>query len=174
MKVNIVLIGMPGSGKTTLGRLLSRELSLDFIDIDIEIERYSQQKISQLFEKGEAHFRKIETVVTKTRADADAAVISTGGGVILRPENMAALKAKGFVVFLNRNLEDITDNLRIDSRPLLKEGVGRLKQLHDERIDLYHQYADLTIENNHSLKETLTQLIEQLPPALKKGQTNET
>lgn len=170
MKENIVLIGMPGSGKTTLGRLLGRELNLNFIDIDYEIERQTQQNISQLFEKGEPHFREIETAMTKEVATAaEASVISTGGGSILRPENMTALKANGFVVFLNRSLADITSNIKIDSRPLLKDGADRLERLHTERIDLYYQYADLTIENSLILQETLLQIMAQLPPSFKKG-----
>lgn len=163
MKTNLVLIGLPGCGKTTLGALLSERLGYRFIDVDDAIEAQSQQKISQLFEKGEQHFRDIETVVTKTVATESEVVISTGGGVVLRPENMAALRETGHILFLNRSLQDITGDIHTESRPLLRDGVERLKQLYNERIHLYEQYADFTIENTGSMEEVINHIIEALP-----------
>lgn len=173
MKTNLVLIGLPGCGKTTIGALLSQHLGYPFLDIDAEIEARTQQKISQLFEVGEAYFRDIETKVTKAVAKESSAVISTGGGVVLRPENMAALRENGHILFIKRSLEDITGDIDIESRPLLREGVERLKKLYAERIHLYEQYADVIIENDQSLENTINQITKFLHGELKRGAANE-
>ena len=168
MKENIVLIGLPGSGKTTLGRLLSQRLGLQFVDIDVEIERHTQKTILQLFENGEAYFRDIETEVTTKVAQASQTIISTGGGVVLRHNNMTPLQEKGLIIFLNRSVKSITGDIDIQMRPLLKDGVERLNKLHDQRNHLYHQYADIVIDNDTSLEETVEQIIEHLPKTLRK------
>ena len=169
MKTNIVLIGLPGCGKTTIGKQLSQKLAFPFIDIDEEIEISQQKKISQLFENGETYFRDIETEVTKKVARADFSVISTGGGVVLREENMTALGENGLIIFLNRSVSDITGDIYIEVRPLLQDGVEKLKTLHKQRIHLYERYADLTINNNQALDVIIEQLIAELPVELTKG-----
>ncbi|MGO4927954.1 shikimate kinase [Fundicoccus sp. Sow4_F4] len=168
MKENIVLIGLPGSGKTTLGRLLSQRLGLQFVDIDVEIERHTHKTISELFEKGETYFRDIETEVTTKVAQARQTIISTGGGVVLRHNNMIPLQEKGLIIFLNRSVKSITGDIDIQMRPLLKDGVERLNKLHDQRNHLYHQYADIVIDNDTSLEETVERIIEHLPKTLSK------
>ncbi|MGP6138591.1 shikimate kinase [Jeotgalibaca sp. A127] len=173
MKTNIVLIGMPGSGKSTLAKMLSQHLGLELIDLDDEIERQSGKKISQLFEKGEAHFRAVETAVTKAVAQKNHAIISTGGGVILKTENMEALKENGVIIFLNRSLEQIANDVEVGNRPLLAEGTHKLRKLHDERIHLYKKYAEITIKNNETTAIAIEQLLEQLPESFKKGLSHE-
>lgn len=173
MKENIVLIGMPGSGKSTLARMLSNKLRMPMIDLDTEIETYTQKEISQLFEIGESHFRDIETEVAKKFALKKNLIISTGGGIILREENMRALQKNGIVIFLNRHIEKISDDVQIATRPLLKGGVERLQKLYVERIDLYHKYAHITIENNDNLIMALNEIIEALNAYVQKGTANE-
>jgi len=173
MKTNIVLIGMPGSGKTTLANMLSQQLGFALIDLDDKIERQAGQKISQLCEKGESHFRDMETAVTKVVSTKSQSVISTGGGVILREENMAALRENGMIVFLNRSLEQITSDVEVSTRPLLVGGTSKLVKLHEERIHLYKRYADITIENNQTPDIAIQQILAQLPDSFKKGLTNE-
>ena len=173
MKENIVLIGMPGSGKSTLARMLSNKLRMPMIDLDTEIEAYAQKNIGELFEIGESHFRDIETEVTKKFALNKNLIISTGGGIILREENMRALQKNGIVIFLNRHVEKISNDVQIATRPLLQEGVERLQKLHSERIDLYHKYAHITIENNDNLIRALNEIIEALDAYIQKGIANE-
>ena len=173
MKDNIVLIGMPGSGKSTLARMLSSKLRIPMVDLDTEIETFTQKEISELFEMGESHFRDIETQITKKFAQKNPLIISTGGGIILREENMRALQEHGVIVFLNRSIENISTDVQISTRPLLQDGVHKLKKLHADRIDLYHEYAHITIENNDSLIVALNEIIEVLNAHVQKGTENE-
>lgn len=160
MSNNLILIGMPGSGKSTLGKELGRQLQRDFIDIDHEIENYTGQSIPQLFEISENHFRNIESQVTLEVAKSHKAVISTGGGVVLREENMRALKESGIVIFINRPIEMIAQDLVMDTRPLFKEeGLKRLKELYDSRIGLYLKYADCEVKNGVSALETIQEIM---------------
>ncbi|MCL2339612.1 MAG: shikimate kinase, partial [Actinomycetia bacterium] len=117
-RTNLVLIGLPGSGKSVLGRQLAKVLKWEFIDIDERIVQAAGQSIPGIFAKlGEAGFRELETRQTELAAQTSAAVIATGGGVVTRPENMAALAATGLVVFIDRRPEDIVQDVRIADRP---------------------------------------------------------
>lgn len=162
MKKNLVLIGMPGSGKTTIGKILSLELNRTFVDLDEEIETSSKHTIPALFEKGEAHFRTIESEVTASISHKHSLVIATGGGVVLREENMRALRKNGVIIFLNRSLEHITGDVEISSRPLLQDGVSKLEKLYNERIHLYQKYADIIIENNQNPDLAMQQILKYL------------
>lgn len=147
MKRNIVLIGMMGSGKTTLGRRLAEVLDMPFVDVDEEIEK-RHGTIRKLFEeKGEAYFRAIESEMVKTLVQKEHIVISTGGGVVLRPQNMEALKATGLVFYLVRPIEDILRTVDVSNRPLLKNGTDVLFRLLEERDPLYRKYSDYVIDN---------------------------
>lgn len=147
MDKNIVIIGMPGSGKTSLGQKLSKKLNYDFIDMDDYIEESSGRKIASMFEEGEMVFRKEEIRASKELAETSRTVISTGGGIITQEASMEALKENGLILFLDRPLENIEKDIERDSRPLLKDDKSRLEELYEERIDLYRLYADLTVEN---------------------------
>lgn len=147
MDKNIVIIGMPGSGKTSLGQKLSEKLNYDFIDMDDYIEESSGRKIASMFEEGEMVFRKEEIRASKELAETSRTVISTGGGIITQEASMEALKENGLILFLDRPLENIEKDIERDSRPLLKDDKSRLEKLYEERINLYRLYADLTIEN---------------------------
>jgi len=173
MKQNLVLIGMPGSGKTTIGLLLSQHLNLSYIDIDAAVEEKSKKKISQLFEVSEEHFRNVETAVTKEIAQKENVLISTGGGVILREENMKALRETGLVLFIDRPVEKIAEDVVTETRPLLREeGLNSLKRLYTERVDLYHKYADIIVENQSTPEEVIEKIKEKLPNSFSE-RTNE-
>lgn len=104
MKQNIVLIGMMGCGKTTVGKRLSEQLNMPFIDTDVLIEE-TYGPIPKLFERGEDYFRDAESKIISEIASFEGAVISTGGGVVLREENVKALKEKGFLIFIDRPVD---------------------------------------------------------------------
>ena len=108
---NIVLIGMPGSGKSTLGRCLAEMLGRDFIDADPEIEKDAGKTIPELFAVSEDCFRRQETATTKRLAKLQGKVLAMGGGVVLRQENIAALKENGLIIFIERSPEDIVGDV---------------------------------------------------------------
>ncbi|MGI6621624.1 MAG: shikimate kinase [Clostridiaceae bacterium] len=144
-KTNIVLIGLMGSGKTTVGKKLASVLGMSFTDSDENIER-SFGKISELFLKGEQHFRDIESKMVKCLSSLNNIIISTGGGVVLRPENMEALRKKGVVFYLKRPVEDIIESVDPADRPLIKDDPKALYRLFEEREPLYNKYCDYTID----------------------------
>lgn len=155
---NIVLIGMPGSGKSTFGRRLARELGLAFYDADDVLEAREARSIKSFFAESEAAFRAAETRTLKYLATLDGAVIATGGGAVKRGQNMQLLKQSGVVVFIDRPPQKILDCIEGDARPLLAADKQRIFTLYDERIDLYRQYADYVVDNNQS-KESVLQLL---------------
>lgn len=160
MKTNIVLIGMTGSGKSTIGKLLGKELAFSFVDMDAYIEETNETTIPELFAISEDHFRNLETKASKEIASqVDYTVISCGGGVILREENMDALKQTGWIFFIDRPTEQIIEDIKTDHRPLLKEGREKLYQLAEERMDLYHKSADFIVKNDSSLRSTLDTIL---------------
>ena len=140
-KENIVLTGMPGSGKSTVGRLLDLE-GYTFVDTDEEIERRCGCSVKELIEsKGEGYFRDLESKVICDVSAESRRVISTGGGAILRAENVRALKRNGKLFFLDASFSRLHAT---DSRPL-SDTREKLTRLYQERIDLYRATADVTV-----------------------------
>lgn len=138
-----------GVGKTTIGRMLARELSLDFADSDQEIERRAGADISWIFDvEGEEGFRNRESQVIDELTSRTGMLLATGGGSVLRPENRRWLQARGFVIFLDTSLDlQIKRTQRDKKRPLL-QNVDRetvLQQLRDERQALYDEVADIRV-----------------------------
>ena len=157
---NIVLIGMPGSGKTTVSKLLSQQLCLPLIDIDEYIVDKYQQTIEDMFNINEAYFRERETICCQEVGLLDGYVLSTGGGVIKNQVNVDALKQNGVIFLLDRSVENIIQDIETSTRPLLKEGKQKLYTLYEERHELYHQSADVVIDNNKEIVYTLKQIID--------------
>ena len=146
----IFLIGMPGSGKSTVGRRAAREASVSFLDLDDWIEETSGMRIPDIFEKhGEAGFRRMETGALAYLTRLRPGLISLGGGTPMNPENRKILRAWGSVILLDRPIEKILEHLQTGDRPLLREDPEkRLQELYAERIPLYERYADVTIEED--------------------------
>ena len=152
MQTRCALIGMPGSGKTTVGRQLARRLQAPFIDMDQLLEERLGSSIRQYFEQcGEEPFREHEQALLAELAAQDSPmVLSTGGGVVLRPANRAALRAgAGQVLYLHATPEDLLRRLRHDqSRPLLQvaDPLARLRELYRVRDPLYREAAQHLLE----------------------------
>ena len=156
-KENIVLIGMPSCGKTTIGKNLSISLNKDFIDIDSEIVKETNMSIAQIFEAyGEEYFRSLERQFVNDFSKLNSKVIATGGGVILNKDNIKDLKKNGKIIFLDRDL----DKLITDKERPLSSNKKKVEKLYKDRIDLYHNYSDYTIENNNTIIETLEKIWE--------------
>jgi len=162
MKNNIVLIGMSGAGKTTVGKALSYKLKMAFLDMDDFIEKKQNMSISEIFEKyGEEYFRKLETEAAKFLSENyKNTIISTGGGAILKPVNMEYLKTSGFVIYINRSVEKIISTLNAEKRPLLKSNPEKLYDMYKIRHPLYLKYADVCIPNNGEFADCVEQIAE--------------
>ncbi|CAM2900195.1 shikimate kinase [Hathewaya histolytica] len=160
MSKNIVLIGMPGCGKSALGYFLSKRLNLDFIDLDRFIEKGENKKIPEIFESGEEYFRGIEEQYVEKVSVLKSTIISTGGGVIKREKNINCLKENGVLIFIDRPLDNIIKDIDIENRPLLKDKKDNLHKLYDDRYELYRIYGDYRVLNKGTLEETLNEVME--------------
>ncbi|MBR5538041.1 MAG: AAA family ATPase [Clostridia bacterium] len=149
-KQNIVLTGMPGSGKSTVARILAREMGREFVDMDTEIIRLAKLPISEIFaRKGEAYFRDLEAQAVAEASRRTGVVIATGGGAILREENVRRLRQNGRLYFLDRPVEDIAPT---DDRPLSRDREA-LQQRYEERYTRYTVTADTTVPVRGSADE---------------------
>lgn len=157
--MNLVLIGVMGSGKTSVGRMLARRLKLQFVDMDAEIEE-KHGAITGIFEReGEECFRDIESAMARELADRAGLVISTGGGIVKRSENMEALKRTGLVLFLDRPVSTILKKLDVSHRPLLRDNPQRLHDIFSERYPLYLSQCHYRIDASGSYQRILSQII---------------
>ena len=158
-KVNIVLIGMPMSGKTIAGKKFKTLFNKKFVDTDKEIEKRIGMPIKDFFQKyGEAKFREIEEEVIKEVSSQNGLVISTGGGVIKNPKNMMRLKQNGFIVHLTRSDDLLTFN---DNRPLT-QNMEEYHKLKKERLPLFRKYMDIEVENKNNTKRIAYKIKEAL------------
>ncbi len=154
--MNLVLIGSPGSGKTTVGKLLSERLKTDFVDTDERIQTLFGD-ISMIIEiMGREKFRRCEKEVVKVESTRKNAVIATGGGVVLDEENVSLLKGGGKLFYLRASEETLYERLKeTDDRPLLRGNMRKkLGELMRERSALYEGAADVIIEASGTAEET--------------------
>lgn len=159
----ISLVGLPGSGKTTVGRQLARRLQLPFVDSDHVIEQRIGCSIRDYFEReGEESFRDVEQTVLDELTHSGSCVLSTGGGAVIRAANRRHMRQRGKVVYLNSSPDELIRRLRHDaSRPLLQVGdpLARLRELHATRDPLYRESAHFVIETGRPSVATLVNMI---------------
>ena len=155
MKNKVVLIGMPGCGKSTIGKLVSKELNFNFVDMDNYIEDMTSKTIPQLFEQGEEYFRDFETLACKKLSEKNNILISSGGGVVKRKENIEILKKESYIIFIDRPLEELLNDIDISTRPLLKDGRKKLIMLYEERYEIYKSSADKIVKNDKGINDTI-------------------
>jgi ribosomal protein L13 len=155
-KENIVLTGMPGCGKSTIGKMLAERLGRPFIDLDDEIVKMAGKPISEIFsEEGEKHFRNMETEAIKNVALISGAVIATGGGAVLRDENVRLLKQNGRIYFLDRPLEQI---LPTADRPLATSREAVINR-YNERFSIYTATCDTHLKTDGIAEHTVEKII---------------
>lgn len=163
---NIYFIGLMGAGKTTIGRLLAKQMGREFYDSDHEIERKTGVKIPLIFElEGESGFRKRETTAIDELSQLDNVIVATGGGAVLLQENRDYLKNTGKVIYLRAKVNDLYQRTRNDkSRPLL-QGANpkqKLEQLYIARDPIYAALADYIVDTGAQSANEITSRIEQL------------
>lgn len=164
---NLILVGMMGSGKTTIGRTLAKHLGKTFVDSDEEIQRRTGVTIPHIFDvEGEAGFRLRERAAICELVGRDNMVLATGGGAILAEQNRDMLRRNGIVVYLKANVHDLWQRTRHDrNRPLLQTGDPRAKlaELFEQRDPLYMQAADIVVQSGkQSVQTLLLQLVEEI------------
>ena len=156
--INIVLVGMPGSGKTSIGKAVARRERRRYVDSDAEIVASEGRAITEIFaEKGEEYFRKKEKQTLFLLGSQNGMVISTGGGAVLDRENYYSLKANGRIYYLEREITDLATR----GRPL-STGTEALKKLLEQREPLYKAFADVTVENDGDFFSCVDKILEDI------------
>lgn len=170
-KDNIVLIGMPGSGKSTIGVVLAKKLGYDFVDSDLVIQGRYKKTLEQLIDEyGDAGFIKLENDVNES-LDYDNAVIATGGSAVYGSSAMKHLKEIGTVVYLRVSEMDLNERLgSLKERGVVSNGKTTVKEIFEDRKALYEKYADITVDLEG---KTLRESVEELADCLQQdSQTN--
>lgn len=165
---NIILIGLSGSGKTAFSKQIAEKFGMERVDMDNDIAERAGKSIADIFaQDGETVFRDLETECAKRCGRMKNAVISTGGGIILREENMKALKENGTVIFLDRKPEDIIGE-DLSDRPLVADDQNKIYCQREERLPLYQKYADYTVHNCKEKADTIRLVFEAVDNILEK------
>ncbi|WNY28154.1 Shikimate kinase [Methanimicrococcus stummii] len=163
-KQNVVLIGMPGSGKSTSGVLLAKSLGLSFVDTDLLIQQQEGMLLQDLVDSaGFSGFIQIEEKIV-SNLQASNSVISTGGSVVYGEKSMARLKEIGIVVYLDVSFPEIMRRIQnISTRGIALKENQSLGNLYEERRPLYEKYADITVSgDNKTIEELVTEIIEKI------------
>lgn len=156
---NIVLIGMPGCGKTIIGKNISYKLKKKFIDLDEYIENKVGCSVTKIFQNGEDYFRNLESKAVKEISIETDSIISTGGGVIKRQENIINLKKNGVVIFIDRPIGNIISDVSLENRPLLKDGIWTVERIYRERYNIYKNLCDFRVDNRSSIDIVVEDII---------------
>ena len=157
---HIYLTGMPGSGKSSLGKRVAASLRLPYVDTDLLLTQSLKKDTKEILENyGELAFRNAETNLLIHLNTLSPCIISTGGGVPLKEINQKIMHDNGFVVLIDRPLSMIKSNIRIEKRPLLVEkGLAELERIYEVRMPIYRKTADAILTNTANLYEGIKQL----------------
>ena len=163
----IYLIGLPGVGKTTTGKMLAKNLHFDYLDLDNEIELSTRKSISTIFkEKGEPYFRELEKDELFNTFNLNDYVISTGGGTPCFFDNIEMMNKNGYTIYLSSTPKDIYDRFtpsELAKRPLLKDGIEKLEDLYSSRKKFYEKSQHKVEITTHNFFEDILSLINLLP-----------
>lgn len=160
MERHVFLIGMPGCGKSCLGRRVAMKLQTPYLDTDHYLADRTGLNTAQLFTAyGETAFRDGETRLLQDLCGARPGIISTGGGLALREENQRIMKNQGYIVLIDRPIEDIMMDIRAEKRPLLaQKGKDEIERIYEERMPIYRSIADATLCNDKGFQMGITVL----------------
>lgn len=158
---HLFIIGMPGSGKSSLGKRTAKETGMPFVDTDGLITQAVGCTVGEIFEKyGEAAFRQAETNALSVLTRVKPSIVSTGGGTVMNPVNRQIMKNWGLIVLIDRPLEDIMSDIKLDRRPNLQaKGLGELERLYGERMPVYREAADVVLDNSQGYQAGLMRLM---------------
>jgi shikimate kinase len=158
--MNIYIIGMPGSGKSTIARHLAKAIAFEYVDLDGVIEKDALMFVDQIFDQlGEQAFRKLEQNALRRIQHKDCAVISCGGGIVIDKSNKQFMH--GFTIYIDTELDIIKERLKTDyKRPILNK--KSLETLYEERYVKYLDFADFMVSNDHGVESAVSQIISKL------------
>jgi shikimate kinase len=161
---HLIFVGLPGVGKTTIGKAVARRLSRSFVDFDQEIERRSGMEVREIFRlKGEKHFRALEFELTRELSATGGMVLSPGGGWITQKESVELLRSAGRIIYLRASPEAVGRRLRrVETRPLLagRDPVVALRELYEKRRELY-ETADVVVDTEPlMLQQLIAKIVE--------------
>ena len=164
MHQHIFLIGMPGAGKTTVGKALANELHRDFYDLDAKIQEKTGKSIQNIIiYDGEEVFRQYEYDAIRELIHSKPSVIATGGGTVMSEKTVQMIRNNSLVFFVNPDVTHILDDLDLEIRPLVKESIEYIFRLYEERYPLYESVSHIKIGNENSIADTVQAIIEALP-----------
>lgn len=161
---NIYLTGLMSCGKTTLGKALAKELGAEFVDADEYVCKMTGMTVPEMFGRGEAFFREMESRALLELSTKKGLVVATGGGVVLSDYNVDIMRLSGAVIYIKRDVEKIIQSVNCDNRPLLKEGAQKLTNIFEQRKTRYENSATVVCENNGDEKSGLANLLKILSP----------
>lgn len=161
--MNIVLIGMPGSGKSTIGVVLAKHLGYTFVDSDIVIQERHKKLLCELIDEfGEEGFLKIENEVNKS-LDVDRTVIATGGSAVYSEESMLCLKKNSIFVYLKVNNTELDNRVTdLKERGVVTNGKKTMQEIFDDRSRLYEKYADVTIDEDEFSAISVPKIVDEI------------
>jgi shikimate kinase len=166
---HLIFVGLPGVGKTTIGKAVARRLGRSFVDFDQEIERRSGMEVREIFRlKGEKHFRALEFELTRELSTTGGMVLSPGGGWITQKESVELLRSAGRIIYLRASPEAVGRRLRrVETRPLLagRDPVVALRELYEKRRELY-ETADVVVDTEPLMRQQLIAKIVELASAI--------